>query len=184
MLESALYYKKVFNHLEVVDGNFVHCPRHDEWSKIEKLCGFLKVFYEVTCAFSGSKYPTSNLYFPNIVRVRILLKEEMEKGDGLMRSMATRMFTKFEKYWAEFSTIMAIATILDPQYKFQFAEWAFKKVYGADHVIELSLLKDKLSCLFVEYSKGATGSGSATNLPSSIGKASIVRGSFDSWMEV
>jgi len=44
MLESALYYKKVFNHLEVVDGNSVHCSRHDEWSKIEKLCGFLKVF--------------------------------------------------------------------------------------------------------------------------------------------
>ena len=35
VLESALYYKKVFNHLEISDGNFVHCPRHDEWSRIE-----------------------------------------------------------------------------------------------------------------------------------------------------
>ena len=45
MLESALYYKKVFNHLEISDGNFVHCPRHDEWSRIEKLCEFLRVFF-------------------------------------------------------------------------------------------------------------------------------------------
>ena len=67
----------------------------------------------VICAFSGSKYPTSNLYFPNIVRVRLVLKEEMENGDRFMKSMATRMLAKFEKYWAEFSTITAISTIVE-----------------------------------------------------------------------
>ena len=87
----------MFNHLKIVDGNFVHYLRHDEWSDIEKLCDFLRVFYEVTCEFSGSKYPTSNLYFSNVVRVRILLKEEMEKGDGFMKSMAARIFGNFEK---------------------------------------------------------------------------------------
>ena len=29
-LESALYYKRVFSHLEVVDSNFTHCLRMDE----------------------------------------------------------------------------------------------------------------------------------------------------------
>ena len=48
MLESAIYYKRVFSHLQVVDSNFTYCPRVDEWAKIEKICGFLKVFYEVT----------------------------------------------------------------------------------------------------------------------------------------
>ena len=50
-LESAIYYKQMFNHLEVVDGNFTHCPSFDEWVKIEKIGGFLKVFVAVTCAF-------------------------------------------------------------------------------------------------------------------------------------
>ena len=63
MLESALHCRKVFSHLEVVEENFVHCPRSDEWAKIEKLCSFLKVFYEVTCAFSRSKYPISCLLY-------------------------------------------------------------------------------------------------------------------------
>jgi len=61
MLESVIYYKRVLNNLEVVDGNFTHCPRFDEWVKIEQICSFLKVFYEVTCAFSGSKYPALDL---------------------------------------------------------------------------------------------------------------------------
>lgn len=177
MLESALYYKKAFKHLEIVDENFVHCPRNDEWAKIEKLCSFLKVFYEVTCAFSGSKYPTSNLYFPNVVRVRLVLKEEMDKGDGFMKNMATRMFAKLEKYWAEFSTIMATSIILDPRYKFQFAKWAYRRVYGDSNEIELSLLKDKLFTLFDEYANSSIGSNSATKKYCNTSQASNVEGS-------
>ena len=94
-----------------------------------------------------------------------MLKEEMESGDTFMRNMATRMFGKFEKYWSDFSTIMAIATILDPRYKYQFAEWAYKKVYGDNYAIELRLLKDKLFALYAEYAKSSKGSSSSLNPP-------------------
>ena len=95
-----------------------------------------------------------------------MLKEEMKKGDGFMKSTPAKMFRKFEKYWADFTNIMAIATILDPRYKFHFPDWAFKRIYGADHVIKWSLLKDKLFCLFDKYSKSAKGSCSTTNISS------------------
>ena len=62
---------------------------------------------------------------------------------------------------------MAITTILDPRYKFHFSDWAFKRIYGADHVIELSLLKDKLFCLFDEYAKSVKGSCPAADISSS-----------------
>ena len=39
-------------------------------------------------------------------------------------------------------------------------------IYGADHVIELSLLKDKLFFLFDEYAKSVKGSCSAANMHS------------------
>ena len=50
---SVLYYKRDFSHLEVVNSNFIRCQIMDEWAKIEKVLGFLKVFYKVTSAFSG-----------------------------------------------------------------------------------------------------------------------------------
>jgi len=37
---------------------------------------------------------------------------------------------------------MTIAGILDSRYKFQFADWAYEKIYGDTHDAELGLLKD------------------------------------------
>ncbi|XP_058181153.1 zinc finger BED domain-containing protein RICESLEEPER 2-like [Rhododendron vialii] len=64
MLASAIYYRRAFCQLQLSDSNFKHCPSQEEWGRAEKICQFLKVFYDATCIFSGSKYPTSNLYFP------------------------------------------------------------------------------------------------------------------------
>ena len=50
--------------------------------------------------------------------ITLALKDELEGDDAFTRNMTSRMFTKFEKYWADFSTIMAIAGILYPHYKY------------------------------------------------------------------
>jgi len=113
-----------------------------------------------------------------------VLKEEMENGDGFIKSIATRMFAKFEKYLGEFSTIIAISTILDPQYKFQFAESAYKRVYWDSYEIELSLLKDKLFGLFDEYAKNSNGLHSTTKLSSSTSHASNLEEVSNPLMEV
>ncbi|XP_048496186.1 zinc finger BED domain-containing protein RICESLEEPER 2-like [Beta vulgaris subsp. vulgaris] len=119
MLESALYYKKALIHFKKIDANYVHCPSTEEWARIEIFFKFLKVFYEVTLAFSGTKYPTANLYFNNVLRVRLLLKNEMGSSDLCMQRMASKMNEKFGKYWSEFSTFMAVAVVLDPRFKLQ-----------------------------------------------------------------
>ena len=97
MFDSAIYYKRVFNHLEAINGNFTHYPRFNKWVNIEKLCG-LRVLYEVTCAFSRSKYTTFNLYSSNVVRNRLVLNDELGCDDAFMKNITTRMFAKFEKY--------------------------------------------------------------------------------------
>ena len=155
MLDSALYYKKALTliHFQKVDANYVHCPSLDEWTRAEKISKFLKVFYEVTLAFSGTQYPTANLYFPNVLKIRLLLKNEMESSDRFMQRMAARMYEKFAKYWSEFNTFMAVAVVLDPRFKFQFVEWSFKKVYGdgLEYEDELCKFKEKFEGLYKAY---------------------------------
>ncbi|MBA0747525.1 hypothetical protein Gogos_004434, partial [Gossypium gossypioides] len=40
----------------------------EEWINVAILCKFLKAFYDVTCVFSGSNYPTTNIYFRGVGR--------------------------------------------------------------------------------------------------------------------
>jgi hypothetical protein len=63
MLETAIHYQSAFSYLEMIDSNYKHCPTAPEWEKAIHICCFLAPFYHATCEFSGTKYPTTNLYF-------------------------------------------------------------------------------------------------------------------------
>jgi len=74
MLESALFYRRAFQHLELSDSNYKNCPNSNEWERVEKISKFLKFFYDATLLFSGTRYPTASLYFPAIMECYITLK--------------------------------------------------------------------------------------------------------------
>ena len=147
MLDSALLYRRAFQHLELSDSNYKSCPSVEEWERVEKVWKFLKVFYDAILVFSGTQYPTANLYFPNVFQ---LLKQTIEGEDVYLKHMASNMWGKFQKYWSDFSIILSIACILDPRLKMQFVEFCYKKAYGEDS-LEMMLLHSKLYDLFDEY---------------------------------
>ncbi|XP_074353151.1 zinc finger BED domain-containing protein RICESLEEPER 2-like [Apium graveolens] len=99
MLESAIYYRHAFTHLQLTDSNYKHGLFDDESDKVEGICKFLSVFYNVTRLFSGSKYPTANMYFPNIFLVDLTLIKALEDRNYIASSLAERMRPKFNKYW-------------------------------------------------------------------------------------
>ena len=59
---------------------------------------FLKPFSDITTLFSGTDYPTSNLYFQGVSQIKLLLLEEMESQDSFISNMAKQMKGKFDKY--------------------------------------------------------------------------------------
>ena len=75
----------------------------------------------------------------------------MESEYEYLKRMATQMFAKFQKYWANFSRILAITVILDPRYKIQFVDFYYKKLYGINGSLEFTIVRDKLFSLFNEY---------------------------------
>ncbi|XP_026396740.1 zinc finger BED domain-containing protein RICESLEEPER 2-like [Papaver somniferum] len=87
MLDSCILYKPVFSHLKLVDSDYEDCPTDEEWEQIEVVTKFLKVFHDLTKIFSGSKHPTSNLYFERICQVQVLLKKESRNDIEFIRNM-------------------------------------------------------------------------------------------------
>jgi hypothetical protein len=73
---------------------------------------FFDCFFRATCAFSGTKYPTANLYFPVVALIYLNLKQELVSKYGYRRLMTSQMISKFEKYWSEFNLVLAIAVVL------------------------------------------------------------------------
>ncbi|GJQ97881.1 zinc finger BED domain-containing protein RICESLEEPER 2-like protein [Tanacetum coccineum] len=132
MLSSALYYRHALVHLSMSDSNYQSCPSADEWDRVEKICDFLKVFYEATLAFSGSLYPTSNLYLPMVFLIHLKLVKELESLDEYMRKIANHMWLKFNKYWSDFNLLLAVAVVFDPHYKYSFLRFSYAKLYGKD----------------------------------------------------
>ncbi|KAL5831921.1 hypothetical protein ACOSQ4_017275 [Xanthoceras sorbifolium] len=46
--------------------------------------------------------------------------------------MARRMIAKFEKYWSDIPSVMAVAAVLDPMYKMLRVDFHFGNLYGFD----------------------------------------------------
>lgn len=152
MLESAIYYRRAFMHLELSDSNFKHCPSRDEWEKVEKIKKNLALFYAITNLFSGSKYPTTNMYFPLVVTAYLKMKDEVDGFDECMSSMVVVMLEKFQKYWDDFNKLLAMAIIMDPRYKFHFVDWSYKMIYGVDMgKAKVEELRGVLKSLFDHY---------------------------------
>ena len=67
-----------------------------------------------------------------------------------MKTIAEQMWVKFEKYWADFSLLLAIAVVFDPRYNYAFLEFSYKNLYGVDSP-QLEVVKTALFGLFKEY---------------------------------
>jgi hypothetical protein len=65
-LLGGIALREVFPRYEDRDQSFCWVPSVDDWVKVENVCHVLEVFNEVTKIVSGSNYPTSNLFLPEV----------------------------------------------------------------------------------------------------------------------
>ncbi|KAF7815103.1 zinc finger BED domain-containing protein RICESLEEPER 2-like [Senna tora] len=162
MLESAIKYRRAFGSLSLFDKNFKNCPSNEEWMRAEKMKDFLLSFNVITNLFSGSSYPTSNTYFMQIWKIKCLLIENLGVDDLVIQDMATRMKEKFDKYWSDYSVILAIATVLDPRMKFDALKFCYSKLHPINWEQKLENIKTKLYTLFAQYETRDDGASSSS----------------------
>nr|KAJ0189643.1 hypothetical protein LSAT_V11C800422610 [Lactuca sativa] len=153
MLSVALEYREVFIHLSKKDKHCVCFPSEDEWNRASIVCEKLKLFYQVTKKFSGSKYPTSNIFFHLICDMKLSLLSWKISQNNVIKSMTSTMLIKFEKYWNVIHNVMSVATVLDPRYKLKLINYFFPKLYGEEARSEIMKIRNIITGLFEEYKK-------------------------------
>ncbi|XP_058081736.1 zinc finger BED domain-containing protein RICESLEEPER 2-like [Magnolia sinica] len=171
MLDSAIAFRHVFSHYAERDSVYLWLPSEDDWSRAESVRKFLSVFYNTMKKFSGSKYLTTNIFLPELWKVKDALHKS-SSGPDFLQLLTMGMQVKFDKYWSECSLVMAIAVVLDPRYKMIMVEFICSKLYGAMSAPEVDKIRDAVNDLYNFYVCAAkdksphVGSSSAIDEPS------------------
>ncbi|XP_022020029.1 zinc finger BED domain-containing protein RICESLEEPER 2-like [Helianthus annuus] len=153
MLKSAIQYKHAFEGYALRDLNYEWSLTDEEWDRAKKVCKLLEVFLDATDLFSGTLYPTANLFLVEIFKVKREITNVVKLNDNFLKNMGRPMFDKFEKYWGEIGVLMPIASLLDPRFKKGSISWTFKKLYPEKEVNGwVEDVINKLKPLFEKYS--------------------------------
>nr|GMD09328.1 zinc finger BED domain-containing protein DAYSLEEPER-like [Ipomoea batatas] len=75
--------------------------------------------------------------------------------------MAKNMKLKFDKYWDEYSVILAMGAVFDPRLKLQFVEYCYKMLNPLTCQAKIEWIKNKLYMLYDEYKKKSVDSSSS-----------------------
>lgn len=117
-----------FKRLTQQEPQYKSLPSDDDWKMATEICEKLEIFYKVTELFSGTQYPTSNVYFPKVCEIRLALNEWIFSSNSTIQGMADSMIPKFEKYWSMINGVMTIGVILDPRLKMKLLNYFFPHV--------------------------------------------------------
>lgn len=151
MLDAAVEYKDVFLLLQQDDPAFQSCPSDIEWERTVTITGYLKLFVEVTNVFTGTKYQTSNIYFPEICNIHLQLIEWCKNPDEYLNSLALKMKNKFDEFWRNCSLALAIAAILDARFKMKLVEYYYPQIYGVTAQDRIDDVNDRIKALYSEH---------------------------------
>lgn len=168
MLDRAILYRKALTEMSELHS----CPSPEEWDMLEQIRDVLEPFNEITELFSGSDYPTSNLYFGNVWKILMLLNELNNSDDELLKAMSIEMKQKFDKYWFNedednYSMLFVFAVILDPRCKLPVLKYCYESLYGnVVATLRIADIKLKLEKLYEDYDTSMSSSTNAnTTIP-------------------
>ena len=75
MLQTDLIYKDVFSRVKVREKHYTCLPSDEDWIVCNDICVKLKLFYQVTEIFSGTRYRISNEFFAKSCDVKVSLAQ-------------------------------------------------------------------------------------------------------------
>ncbi|KAL5713779.1 hypothetical protein ACHQM5_015826 [Ranunculus cassubicifolius] len=161
MLEVALEYKEAFSYLAKHDKDFKIVFTSEEWAMVKDVADCLKTLHNATNLFSGTKYPTASLFFHQICEISLAISKWEASRDPFICEAARGMRTKFNDYWGVSHSGLAIASIIDPQYKCRLLDYYFPLFYGKDAAQNLiDGMKKSFENLYNEYASGESSSSS------------------------
>ncbi|KAG8382651.1 hypothetical protein BUALT_Bualt05G0099500 [Buddleja alternifolia] len=137
-----------------------------------------------TSRFSGSKYPTSNVFFPDICKIYLEMIDWEHSEYDFIRHTAGPMKIKFDKYWEKCCLVLVVAVVFDPRCKMSLVKFYYTRIYGSSADRYITRVRDTLKDLFFTYGGSRVSSaGDTTNASSSIINRSTEHPDYETWYD-
>ena len=99
----------------------------------------------------GSSFLTSNLYFMQVWKIQCMLEENQFNDDNVIKDMFVRMKGNFDKYWKDYSIVLAFGAILDLVSKLDFLNFCYTKLRPSTTEDKVKIVREKFEKLYREY---------------------------------
>ncbi|PIA42354.1 hypothetical protein AQUCO_02000067v1 [Aquilegia coerulea] len=151
MLVAAVELKEVFCCLDTADPDYQQTLSMDDWKQIETLCVYLKIFYDAAHVVSSTTHPTADLFFHEAWKIQLEFICGTSSQDPLIINLVNLLREKFDSYWKRCCFILAIAVVLDPQFKMKLVECSFARIHADEADTYIKIVDESIHELFSEY---------------------------------
>uniref|UniRef100_A0A2P2J8B2 Uncharacterized protein MANES_01G128600 n=1 Tax=Rhizophora mucronata TaxID=61149 RepID=A0A2P2J8B2_RHIMU len=155
MLEVACEYRGAFSILQEDDPAQAIGLSDLEWDRAKAVTDWLSRIAESKNFFMKSKYPTANIYFPEICSIHLSLIDWCKMSDGFISSIAKKMKSRFDDYWDKCNLALAAAVMLDPRFKMKVIEYYYPQLFGSGSAELIDEVSEYIKALYNEHSIGS-----------------------------
>ncbi|CAL5008076.1 unnamed protein product [Urochloa decumbens] len=142
-LEVVLHFKKAFSSHDFLSA--------EDTNTVESVCKILRTFYHAIEVISGPICSTANKYFNELWIIRTTLEKEASTNHTELASLVWEMQEAFDEYWQNSYVWLSVPVVLDPRFKLTLIEFRLKQAFGTDAAKYVSVVRDTIWDLFLEY---------------------------------
>ncbi|WOH01001.1 hypothetical protein DCAR_0520379 [Daucus carota subsp. sativus] len=151
MLLAASELNEVFSCLDAFDPDYKETPSMEDWKLVQTLTTNLKLMFDTASLLTTSVIPTPDIFFNEICKIRLELADASTSKDSSVTNIIIPMQANFDIYWKSCYLILAIAVVMNPQYKMKLVEFYFGKIYGDEAATYIKFVEEGIHELFSEY---------------------------------
>nr|XP_029143351.1 zinc finger BED domain-containing protein RICESLEEPER 2-like isoform X2 [Arachis hypogaea]XP_029143352.1 zinc finger BED domain-containing protein RICESLEEPER 2-like isoform X2 [Arachis hypogaea] len=89
-------------------------------------------------------------------QIQLILMNSLKNDEVLIRNMGEKMMIKFNKYWEEYSVVLAFGAVLDPRFKLNTLVHCYNEIDPISAKDKVELVKSKLYKLFEVYDQNSS----------------------------
>ncbi|GKF72113.1 zinc finger BED domain-containing protein DAYSLEEPER-like protein [Tanacetum coccineum] len=77
--------------------------------------------------------------------------------DNIISTITKPMLEGLDKYWKSSCLVLAIAVVMDPQFKMKFVDFMFAKIFGDEAAFFINIVDERIHGLFLEIEFDVNG---------------------------